>query len=300
MPIQFAFSSLACSAWDFVSLAGKAKEFGYDGVELSGSPNDLTPTASNVFLSDPRKVRDTFAEKGIKIAALSSSIAMTGNKKDDARLAKDVMRFIETAQSVGAEMVKVLDTSVRPGQTRADAGLALGAWLSPLADFAGDRGICLLVENAISFRQAREMWLLMEQLNHPAIGCCWDLLNAGLIGESPLISVPTLNSRISYVQMKDALITSAGPELCELGKGDLQVEKFLIRLRGIGYSGWITFDWDRAQFPKLGEPDTVLPEAVKKLRDWTKPYEPVKKPVKAAPAKPAAAKAPPPASVPAT
>jgi hypothetical protein len=41
----------------------------------------------------------------------------------------------------------------------------------------------------------------------------------------------------------------------------------------------VSFEWEKAWLPNMiGEPQDMLPDAIKKLREWTKPYEePVKK-----------------------
>jgi sugar phosphate isomerase/epimerase len=219
---------------------------------------------------------------------------MTGNRKQDRTLAEDCRRFIDTAAELGCGNVKVFDTQVRPGQTRGSAGNELAKWLAPLGDHAAERDICLLVENALSFRAAKEMWLILEQLSHPAVGCCWDVANAAMIGETPWVSVPVLNSRISYVQVKDAKLGPLGASFCKLGDGDIPVQKLLIRLRGIGYTGWVSLEWEKAWLPGLAEPEEILPDSIKKLREWTKPQETedpkaAKKKEHAATAKPTAA-----------
>jgi sugar phosphate isomerase/epimerase len=81
--------------------------------------------------------------------------------------------------------------------------------------------------------------------------------------------VPTLNNRISYVQLKDAHLGSLGATLCPLGEGDVPVQKFLSRLLGIGYNGFVTFEWDRAWLPNIAPPEEALPAAIKKLKEWT-------------------------------
>ena len=121
--------------------------------------------------------------------------------------------------------------------------------------------------------------MILDRLSHPSIACCWDVANAAMIGEPPSVSVPTLNSRIQYVQVKDAKLGPLGASFCKLGEGDIQVEKLLIRLRGIGYQGWITLEWEKAWLPGLAEPEEILPDSIKKLREWTSPKveEPGKK-----------------------
>jgi sugar phosphate isomerase/epimerase len=269
--MKFAFSTVACPTWDFDTIASRAKEYGYDGVELRGFLNENILSSSNVFLTDARKIASMFDYYGVGMACVSSSIAMTGRRRADRILADDCRRFIETAQELGCGNVKLFDTQVRPGQSRSAAVAALAEWLMPLGDFAAEHGICLLIENALSFRSAKEMWLILERVNHPSICCCWDVGNAALIGEPPSVSIPTLNNRIAYVQVKDAKIGPLGATFCKLGDGDMQVEKLVIRLRGIGYDGWVSMEWDKAWLPGLADPEEILPDAIQKLREWTKP-----------------------------
>jgi sugar phosphate isomerase/epimerase len=96
--------------------------------------------------------------------------------------------------------------------------------------------------------------------------------------------------------VKDATLGPLGASYCKLGEGDVPVQKFLTRLRGIGYDGWVTIEWEKAWLPNIAEPEEILPDSIKKLREWTKPQieengEATKK-KHAAPAKPAAAPAP--------
>lgn len=288
--MKFAFSTLACPKWDFQTIASRAKEYGYDGVEIRGFINESILSAANIFLSDPAKVKSQFANEGIEIACLASSVAMTGDRRRDRLMADDCRRFIDTASAIGCPLVKVFDRQIEPGSpfnparwgnhSRATAGVGLGGWIAPLGDYAADRNVSLVIENALSFRSAKEMWLILDRLNHPSIACCWDVFNAAMIGEPPSVSVPFLNSRIQYVQVKDAKLGPLGASFCKLGEGDVQVEKLLIRLRGIGYNGYVTFEWEKAWLPNLAEPEEMLPDSIAKLREWTKPQleeKPVKK-----------------------
>ncbi len=272
--MKFAFTTTSCPAWDFDTILSNAKAYGYDGVEIRGFLNESILTAANVFLTDPAKLRGRFAAAGLDIACLSSSIALSQNRKRDAQLALDLQTYIDTANAIGCKFVKVFDTQVKPGQSRPSAGVLLSDWLAPLGDYAADRDVTILVENALSFRASKELWTIMDRLSHPSIAVCWDVFNAALIGESPFISVPTLNSRIQYTQVKDALLGPLGANYCKLGEGNVPVRKFITRLMGIGYDGYVTLEWEKAWLPGLAEPEEILPDAIVKLRDWSKPQNP--------------------------
>src|SRR5205823_5123555 len=150
--MKFAFSTVACPTWDFETLVLRAKEYGYDGVEIRGFLNESVLTAANIFLTDPAKVRGIFKGAGVEICCLASSIAFANDRKRDAVLANDLKLFIDTAAMVGCPMVKVFDTQVKPGHSRALIGNAFGDWLLPLGDYAAQHDITIVVENALSFR----------------------------------------------------------------------------------------------------------------------------------------------------
>src|SRR5690348_2660085 len=163
--MKFAFSTISCPKWDFETVAARAKEYGYQGVEIRGFLNESILTAANIFLSEPGKVRDVFERAGVEVACLSSSIAFAGNKRKDRESAAELMQFIDTAEAVGCGLVKVFDTQVRAGHSRESAAGAMGDWLLPLGDYAAERGVVIVVENALSFRTAKEMWIMLERVN---------------------------------------------------------------------------------------------------------------------------------------
>lgn len=269
--MKFAFSTLACPKWDFQTIVDRAREYGYDGVELRAFLNESELTASNVFLSDPAKVRAIFAGAGVEIACLSSALSMVGDRRKDAAAIDDLRRYVDMAQQLGCPLVKVFDTQVKPGWSRASAGVAYGDWIAPIGDYAADRGVTVVIENALSFRFAKELWMILERLNHPSISAAWDVFNAALVGEPPAISVPTLNHQIEFTQVKDAKLGALGASYCKLGEGDVPVEKFLTRLRGIGYTKYVSLEWEKAWLPNIAEPEEILPDSIQKLRQWTKP-----------------------------
>jgi sugar phosphate isomerase/epimerase len=273
--MRFAFSTVGCPKWDFDTIVARAKEYGYEGVEIRGFLNEAILTASNPFLTDPLKLRDLFDDNDLDICCLASSIAFAQDKRRDAQAATDLRQFIDTAGALHCPLVKVFDTQVRPGQDRPSAGVALGNWILPLADYAAEREVVIVIENALSFRAAKEMWTILDRLQHPSIACCWDVFNAAMVGESPYTSVPTLNSKIAYTQVKDAKLGQLGATYTKLGEGDVRIEHFMTRLRGIGYRGWVTVEWEKAWLPNIAEPEEILPDAIKKLREWTKSGEDV-------------------------
>jgi sugar phosphate isomerase/epimerase len=278
---KFAFSTVACPNWDLQTIADRAKEYGYHGVEFQTGADGTAGAGADLFQAEPNAAAGIFKSAGVEIACLGSSIFFHGDRSRDIAGADELRKHLELAAKLNCGLVKILDTRVRPGQDRIAAGIAMARWLLPLADEAAGRGIAIVIENALSFRTAREMWTILEAVPHPSVGLCWDVCTAAQAGERPAVSVPMLNSRIFHAHVRDAKLEGGGPAYCKLGEGDVAVQNFLTRLMGIGYNGYVVVELDKASLSGLPEPETVLPEAIAQLKKWTQPVEKAK-PVPAA------------------
>jgi len=226
--MRFAFATSITAAADLQSLVGRARECGYEGVQLSFLPNNVD----------------------FEVACLASSISMPVRRRSRAGAAAELVKWFNIAKQLNCHRVKIPGYLAPPGHPANAAAVEFARWLSPLGDQAADRGVTLVVENSNSFQKAKDVWTLLESVNHSNIAACWNLQNAIRAGESPFISVPTLNSRIQYLVIGD----------CNAG----DTEAFITRLRGIGYGGYVTVD----------APDAMLADAIGKLRDWTKAVQP--------------------------
>jgi sugar phosphate isomerase/epimerase len=107
--MKFAFSPSASPTWDFPTLVARAKEYGYDGIEIRASPI----LRRQSFLSDPAS-SNPFRNAGIEICCLASSISMSQDKKKTRRR-RMTAAYIDTAQKLGCPIVKIFDTQVQPG-----------------------------------------------------------------------------------------------------------------------------------------------------------------------------------------
>jgi len=232
--MKFAFSTLAAPTWDVQTLAARGKEYGFDGVDLATLPADL-PAA-----------RAALQAANIEIACIASNLDMCSGRRARAAADDELRALIDAAAALACRRVRIPGAHVRAGQSAGSVAVEMGRWLMPVADFASDRGVTILVQNARSFRKSRDLWTLLESINHPNIAACWDLPAGVSAGESPFVSVPTLNSRIQYTLV---------------GAADDTLEHFITRLRGIGYAGYFTVQTAAEQ----------LPRTLQKLREWSKP-----------------------------
>ncbi|MDB5321299.1 MAG: xylose isomerase [Phycisphaerales bacterium] len=233
--MKFAFTTTpAAPEWDVQTLAARAREYGYDGVELASVPADLPGT------------RAALQAANVEVACVASRLEMPAGRRARAAGAAELRTLIDAAAEFACGRVRIQGARVHAGQNANSVAVEMGGWLMPAGDYAAERGVTILVQNALSFRKSRDLWMLLESINHPNIAACWDLAAGIAAGESPFVSVPTLNTRIQHVLV---------------GAADETLANFITRLRGIGYGGYVT----------VQSPADMLPEILGKLREWTKP-----------------------------
>jgi len=174
---------------------------------------------------------------------------------------------MELASEIGCEAVRVFGGEVPAGENRQSVIGRIAGHVVEIADDAAKLGVQILFENTGNFAKAKEWWWLLNVVDHPMVGLCWNVANAAAAGEPANVSVPMLNSRIRLAKVKDTKVGD-GSGFVPLGEGTVGVEQFVQRLLGIGYEGYLSVEWDRLWLPSLAPGSEYLPDAHKRLRGW--------------------------------
>lgn len=272
MAIRFAFSTVACPDWTIDKVADQAKAMGYDGVELRTLGEAGGKIASDPALSDPAKVRAALAAAGVEPVCLSTSAALHHRELGASKTEYyEIVKYMETAAAIGCPLVRIYGLNVMPGENRNAVIQRIASRVPALAEKAVELGVQLLFENAGSFSAAKEWWWLLNLVDHPMVGMSWNVANAAAADPNERgggMAVTMLNSRIKLVKVKDTKF-GEGVGFLPLGEGDVNIELFLKKLRGIGYDGYISVEWDRAWLPSLAPAEEYLPLALATLKKWT-------------------------------
>ena len=232
MAIKLAFGIALAPAWDLPTLVAKARIMGWAGIEIPLAPDDANP-----LLADAPALRKTLADAGLAVAALATLIRLDDKP---AHVLDRGRRAIDLAAAAGATNLRVLGWQVARGESQDTAIARIGARLVQLAEAGASSGVSIVVQNGGSFLTAKDLWLVCEVANHPGAKACWDLVAGMKAGEGPLLSVPTLNTRIGYARLWDAK-SDAWDKPVPLGTGDAKCKPFVDRLRGIGFDDWLTY-----------------------------------------------------------
>lgn len=268
MPIKLAISTVSCPDWPLEEAAKRAVEMGYHGLELRTLGHGDARLASDPALTTPAKTRDILKAFGVECVGLSTSISLHHRASSPQRdAAYAAQQAVELAAEIGAPGVRLFAYDVDPGVTRQSVMLQIAQQVKPIADHAADRGVQVWFENAGSFTRAKEWWWLFNLFDHPMVGMVWNVATAAAAGEPPAVSVPTLGSRIRLAKVKD-LEVGVGAGYTRLGEGSVGVDKFIRRLLGIGFDGYVSVEHDRLWLPALEDAADYLPDAASKLKAW--------------------------------
>ncbi len=268
--MKIGFSSLTCPEWDLNTIVAQASELGFDGVELRGVRGEFNLPLLPELAGKPEAVRQLFDERNVELACLSASASLDArNRKTRAAQKAIIDDYIELAGQLGCPFVKIFAGEVQRIDTHEAALGRIAEGLASLAPVAAQAKVTLLIENGGDFAGSADMWYLMDAVGHPAIRCCWNQCNGMTLRERPTTSIPRLGAQIAMAHVCDADFDDDGVLVGYQppGSGMVGVDRQIELLRGMIYGGYLMFEWPKAWIPELAEPEALLPEVARFLRD---------------------------------
>lgn len=255
--MKLAFSTLGCPEWDINQILDAARMHGYDGVELRfyrGS-YDLG-TALAEFPGGPGEFRRRFEAAGIAICCLDTSVVLSEPGDSIA----EGEQMIELALALGAPYLRVFGGDVPENEDRESCRRRAADKLSRLGERADEQGLRVLLETHDAFSSGKQVAELLEAAGDRGIGVIWDVHHPAAMGETPAETAQLIGSRTYHVHVKDG---KGGGELCLPGEGDVPLRETIEALHGLGYQGYLSFEWEKAWVPELPDPEVAFPQAAR-------------------------------------
>jgi inosose dehydratase len=237
-------------------------EAGYEGTEYgTGLP------------ADPKALRATLAPHGLALASMFCWVRL----EDPVVQPAEIERVLGVARTLSAMEVRELILGIRGSAQRialsgrvprdGSASLSGAQWrvladgIHTLAKACEPLGVRLAVHpHAGSYVETRsELETLFSVTDARALGLCVDAGHLVYGGADPVEVVETYGPRIWYIHIKDvspgilALSTQNGLGFlgalrsyifCDLGRGCVDLRRFMDALRKVNYSGWMVIEQD--------------------------------------------------------
>src|SRR6266511_2405947 len=210
---------------------------------------------------DARSVPGWTASPKTRTPGAPSSSARPTTRSASAREAE---RVVALAHEQGAPGVRVFGDAVQPGTDLASTRRFIADSLLALREKARPAGVEVWVESHGDFAPAAAMLSLLELVPGDGVGVLWDAPNAFEAGDDPVEGVRRLGHRIRHVHLKDLRREPGKPHPRAVlpGEGEFPAASALEALAGIGYRGWLSFEWEKKWQPEIEDPEVALPRFI--------------------------------------
>ncbi len=268
--MKLSFSTLGCPDWPIDEVAKYAKKYGFAGVEIRGIKSDLDIRKSPAFSDEHiTQTGELFQKAGIEIVSIDSSARLCSlEKEEQEKNIQEVKDYIVLANKLGAPLVRIFGGFVPENIDFKTAKEQLAKVLSELGDFAQKMNVTIALETHDSFLTGKDVVEVMKLTNHKSVGVVWDISNCFWTGEPIEETAKFLAPYIKLVHIKDSVWTGKEAKLTFIGEGKMPLFEVLKILANIGYSGYLSYEWEKVWQPDLAEPEQAFPQYVGKMNEY--------------------------------
>ena len=264
---RIAFSTVACPNWSLARVATTASELGYDAVELRTFGFGPSDFVCDPATTDVAKIRNTFAERGVGICCLGTSLRFDDPITppvigrvitDTERAVREAKSLIDLAVQVECPMVRVFAHEALCGSHHKSIEL-IAERLKMVADHADKTGVTVVLENGGDFRTSHDLAEMLGAVGSPLLKAAYSAREATAAGEDPADGVRALGGRLAQYRVQHRYVEH----------GERATPGEMIGLTGIGAldaSAFVVFDYDKAWIPSLPDAEQALRDAGAAMR----------------------------------
>ncbi|HET8845606.1 MAG TPA: sugar phosphate isomerase/epimerase family protein [Ktedonobacteraceae bacterium] len=266
--MKLTYTSLACPDWSIEEAVSAAKNYGYTAIEWRLADGAIIePDAS----PDVRcRLREVPAEHGIEVACLDSSCkAVQADETGRQKTIEAGRRMLDMAAEIGAPFLRVFGGEIPANSSRSSLLGPTAEVLHTLGSYGAQRNVTVILETHDAWTNSEDVRALWKAVDLPTFKVLWDTHHTYRFGESPSHTLALLGDAIAYAHIKDSLLHPSNSEAwtyCLLGEGDVPLHKICETLKGGGYTGYLSLEWEKKWHPEITEPEIALPQAVTYLR----------------------------------
>ncbi|MCZ8516078.1 sugar phosphate isomerase/epimerase [Paenibacillus filicis] len=268
--MKIAFTTLACPEWTWEKIVDEAAGLGYDGIEIRGLEGEMSLPKCRPF--QPKNIEATIRQlknKGLEICCLDTSCMFHDPDKFDAAV-EEGKAAIDLAQQLGTPYVRVFGDKIPDPAGKQDTIDRVARGLQSLCRHASGKGVTVLLETHGDFSDSRDVLSVVYQVNDDAFGVLWDINNPYKYkdGETMKETYERLGNYIKHTHIKDTLGHGQAENIRLVGQGDVPIGECIAKLRENGYTGWLSFEWEKRWHPSIEEPEIALPQFIEYIKQF--------------------------------
>jgi sugar phosphate isomerase/epimerase len=258
--MKLAFSTLGCPKWGADQILQAARESGYAGVELRFYEGSMDlPTVIGALPGGAEGLAQRFAAANLAVCCTDSSVVLTKPETD----VTDGEKVIDLAVALKSPYIRVFGGAVPEGESLESARARAADKLRRLGAYGAARGVRVLLETHDAFSTGASVADLLRVSGEEGIGVIWDIHHPHELAEPLADTVALIGAQTCHVHVKDG---KSDGTLTLLGDGDLPLKEILGAIKGLGYTGFLSLEWEKAWHPEIADPEVAFPHAAKFLR----------------------------------
>jgi len=249
---------------DFIRRSG---ELGVDGVSLESCFLDRFERS---YLSEVKGLLDE--RKLDRVFAWGHPDGLEGGKNE--KMFDDLMKSIEYAEAIGAQVMRVVGSSLmfrfEPHQPQLEK---LAKMFTTAGKEAARKGIKLAVENHLDFNSDEMLWLF-QSVGLPNVGINFDTGNFVRVLDDPVLAMQKLVKHVFATHIKDLRIQKGVPvnewfffSCTPVGDGGIVDNQRIGQLlQDNGYEGFMAVEIDFLHPDFKADEDKAVARSVKELK----------------------------------
>jgi len=258
--MKISLSTLACPNWTLpqaVELAGRS---GYDGLELRFLEGEDFLWKLPAFQGrELHYTRRLISESGLAIVCLDTSCRFDSpDPLEREKWLSEGERMSELAAKLGAPAIRVFGDRIQTGADREATVTWISDSLNLLVERSRDSSVEVWLETHGDFASAADVQAVLSDC--PEVQIIWDPACAIVErSERPLESGRALQRWIRHVHIKDLRNENGSWTPVLTGEGTLPLSEIRTVLETIGYSGFLSFEWEKKWHPSIEVAEIAVP-----------------------------------------
>lgn len=245
--IKLGFMTFAFPHWNTERLVEFAKEAGYDGIEIrvdAGHKHEISTKSSK---EARRAVRKLFADHGIEIASVATSVQFASAAPDKHREnLKAAKANLDLAADLGAPVVRIFAGGGIPKLSE-QAAEQVAAAFDEVGQYAQASGVCPILECGHDIiKGAAEAAQVIQRVRQRNFGVLW---NHSTMDDETFTA---LKGRLRHFHVHDEVLKPDNTNILHLVK----------RVQPIGYRGYISLEIIHGK----NMPEDVMKETATRLK----------------------------------
>lgn len=265
--IKFSGHTMGLPGRDIYECVKLCKKIGYDGVEIRVA-KDGQLDSETVTDAETKKIKAFAGAEGMEFSCLTSYFQNFAAEDKRESVIAGLKRVIEIADMLGCPLVRVyggVEPSNVPGMWFNDVWSRTVSGIREVAEYAAKFGVKICIETHVGSltMSSRDVVRMVKDINMANVGILFDYAWVELAGvEFGAEAVRAAAPYIFHVHIKDWTLENRFPikkTAALMGEGTVAWEETLAEIKRVGYTGYISDEYEKYWYPKeLPEPEVGM------------------------------------------